>query len=217
MIQFKHIQKRWSFAPCTAYDWASSSLGTTRQWWQADTQPSPPLKLTATPISLFILWSTWRSKQSLVNKYPIPSLSPWYHLLQMVAGQSEYLPLEGPPAQLSSLQGIPHCHCHVPPVTRTCLWLFSSSSSSSYYSSSSSYYSSSSSYSSTSSLSARLDRLVHHRYPPILRVLLKDDHFFAAPTKLFIIILINYIWTCTPQVSSTPESLVERWSLTKPF
>ena len=131
-----------------------------------------------------------------------------FHLLQMVAGQSEYLPLEGPPAQLSSLQGIPHCHCHVPPVTRTCLWLFSSSSSSS-----SSY----SSYSSTSSLSARLDRLVHHRHPPILRVLLKDDHFFAAPTKLFIIILINYIWTCTPQVSSTPESLVERWSLTKPF
>ena len=47
----------------------------------------------------------------------------------------------GPPAQLSSLQGIPHCHCHVPPVTRTCLWLFSSSSS--FYSSTSSYYSSS--------------------------------------------------------------------------
>ena len=40
------------------------------QWWQADTQPSPPQKLTATQINLYILWSTWRSKLSLVIKYP---------------------------------------------------------------------------------------------------------------------------------------------------
>ena len=70
----------------------------------------------------------------------------------------------GPPAQLSSLQGIPHCHCHVPPVTRTCLWLFS-------------YSSSFSSSSSSSSSSSTRFGLLNHKYPPLQRALLKDDHW----------------------------------------
>ena len=59
-----------SIALCKMVEFAPLDQYFNLPWWQAVTQPSPPQKLTATLNNLYILWSTWRSKLSLVNKYP---------------------------------------------------------------------------------------------------------------------------------------------------
>ena len=45
-----------------------------------------PQKLTATQINLYILWSTWRSKQSLVNKYPKNLILKCHHRWRQQCG-----------------------------------------------------------------------------------------------------------------------------------